>query len=198
MSTLPSESARLRVPVDIHQHDAPPGVACEPAPGRADGSETSAGHGAGRLWREGGKVLYSDSGGGEAVAVRLVWARPLSDRGGPVSVLQAGKKREIAYLENLSVLDGASRRIAEEELERGMVMPAVTAIYSVRQRFGNYYWDVETDRGRKKFLLTSPETNSLRPTPDSVVVRDVSGNCYAVPSVESLDRTSRIELERVL
>ncbi len=105
---------------------------------------------------------------------------------------------EIAYLADLRELPEESRRIAEEELARSMVMPVITAIHSVRQRFGNYYWDVETDRGARKFLLSSPETNSMRPAPDVVIIRDVSGNCYEIASVAGLDRGSRSAMERVL
>jgi hypothetical protein len=192
---MQNESARMRLP-DLHQHAAP-----EDAPQASalpDASEPPADSRAGSLWRENGKVFYRDVSGGEAVAVRVVWARPLSDRGGAASILQAGKKREIAYLASLDELDPASRRIAEEELSASMVMPAITKISSVRQRFGNYYWEVETDKGPKSFLLTSPETNSFWPKPDTVVIRDVSGNCYEIPSVEGLDKDSRTEMERVL
>ncbi len=194
---MPNESSRMRI-LDLHQHDGPVGGVGGPMLERPDGSEPSAGGSAGRLWREKGRVLYEAAGGGGAVAVRVVWALPLSGRGGPVSILQAGKKREIAYLSSLDELDPLSRRIAEEELGQSMILPVITEIRSVRQRFGNYYWDVETDRGPRKFLLSSPEANSLRPAPDRVVIRDVSGNCYEIASVEGLDRNSRNAMERVL
>ncbi len=195
---MPNESARMRL-IDLHQHESPAGGGDGGAPTRPDGTEPPAGCRAGRLWRENGKVYYEDcAAGGGPVAVRPVWALPLSGRGGPVSILQAGKKREIAYIETLDELPPDSRRVAEEELERGVIMPVITAIRSVRQRFGNYYWDVETTFGPKRFLLASPETNSLRPRPDAIVLRDVSGNCYEIASVDMLDRNSRAEMERVL
>ncbi len=195
---MPNESARMRLPVDIHQHEEPVGAPAAADP-RPDGSEPPAGCRAGRLWREKGKTYYEDcAAGGEPVAVRLVWARPLSDRGGPVSILQAGKKREIAYLASLDELPPDSRGLAEEELAESMVMPVITEIHSVRQRFGNYYWDVATSFGPKRVLLSAPETNSLRPRPDAVVLRDVSGNCYEIASVEKLDKNSRAAMERVL
>lgn len=195
---MSSESVRMRRPIDLHQRETLAGGVDAPILGRSDESERSAGGRAGSLWRENGKVLYRDAAGGEPVAVRVVWALPLSGRGGPVSILQAGKKREIAYLADLGELPPESRRIAEEELARSMVLPVITAIRSIHQRFGNYYWDVETTLGPRRFLLSSPETNSLRPLPDVVVIRDVSGNCYEIASVAGLDRSSRAEMERVL
>lgn len=197
---MPNESSRIFRP-DLRQHEHADPVdsgAGEPMLPRPDESEPAAGGTAGTLRRENGKVYYANANGGEAVAVRIVWARPLSGRGGPVSILHAEKKREMAYLADLNELDAESRRIAGEELKESMILPNITVIHSVRQRFGNYYWDVETDRGRRKFLLSSPETNSLRPREDAVVIRDVSGNCYEIASVAALDKSSRSALERVL
>lgn len=193
-------SGRLRVAVDKHQHgevivqtdeSAIPGPPVDPdaVPPPARGS--------GRLWRERGRVLYQD-GAAEPVAVKVVWARPLSGRGGPVSLMLAGKKKEVAYFPSVDLLSGDSRRIALEELAGSMILPRITAIARVWPRFGNYYWDVETDMGRRKFLLSAPENNSIRPAPDHIVVRDVSGNCYEINPVSGLDAGSLRELDRVL
>jgi Domain of unknown function (DUF1854). len=198
---MTSESVRFRRR-NIHQHDDETGLsgpcAGPSSPDDSCGSPASAAsdHG-GRLWREGDKVLYR-SGDGEAAAVRILWAQPLSGRGGPVSIMAADKKKEIAYLPRLDVLPEESRRIAAEELAANMILARITAIHSVRPRFGNYYWDVDTDRGRRVFLLTSPENNSMRPTPDSLVVRDAFGNCYEINPVSKLDPNSLRELDRVL
>ena len=196
-----SESVRRRAPVpDIHQHEDPPdGLGgAEIADGDCGGDCPCCGMpGVGRLWREDGRVLYQPPGG-EPESVRVVWARPLSGRGGPVSLMRAGKKREVAYFPDLSRLDADSRAVAEAELAESMILPVISAIYQVKPRFGNYYWDVETNMGRRKFLLSSPENNSFRPRPDVIVVRDVSGNCYEIASISSLDKTSRREMDRVL
>ncbi|MDR3078259.1 MAG: DUF1854 domain-containing protein [Planctomycetota bacterium] len=154
--------------------------------------------GIGRLWRERGKIMYRDAAGGEPAAVWLRWARPLSDPGGPLSVLLAGKKTEAAYIPDLASLDGDSRRVAEEELSQAMILPRVTCIRKVVSRFGNYYWQVETDRGERKFLLSSPESNCFFPRPDAVVIRDVFDNCYEISPLSGLDAASRREMDKVL
>lgn len=199
MSTSESVRRHARI-VDIHQHEEPPesGEPESNAPGAECGGAGGAPAGPGRLWRDDGRIMYSPADGGEPQSVRIVWARPLSGRGGPVSLMRAGKKREIAYLPDLSQLDAASRAVAEEELAESMVLPVITAVYQVKPRFGSYYWDVETNMGRRKFLLSSPESNSSRPGPDVVVIRDVSGNCYEIASVSSMDKTSLREMDRVL
>lgn len=198
---MSSGSVRLHAPVDLHQHDDPPGdggkTAIPDGRGEAECCQMQK-NGAGCLWREDGKVMYRDAAGSEPQAVRIVWARPLSERGGAVSVMQAGKKREVAFLPTLDVLTEESRRIAEEELAAGTVLPRITAIHGIRPRFGNYYWDVETDLGRRTFVFSSPENNHLRPAPDLIVIKDVNGNCFEINPVSGLSPSSKRELDRVL
>lgn len=198
---MSSGSVRMHVSVDIHQHEPPPSGdgrdavpdAREELPGTAAECRFS-----GRLWRENGKLLYQGVDDAEPTSVRVMWARPLSGRDGPVSIMLAGKKREVAYLPCLEVLPEESRRVAREELAAGMVLPRITRIHRVWPRFGNYYWDVETDMGPRQFLLSAPENNSMRPMRDALVVKDVSGNCYEINPLSALDGDSLRELDRVL
>lgn len=196
---MSSSSVRMHAPVDLHQHEPPPpegGGEAIPVPcddcGPGGGTAAAA-----RLWRQDGKLMYADAVT-EPISVRLVWALPLSGREGPVSVLVAGKKKEAAFLPSLDVLDAESRGLAREELAQGMILPRITAIHQVKSRFGNYYFDVDTDMGRRRFLLAAPENNSFRPRPDTVVVKDVSGNCFEISPISGLSRASLRELERVL
>lgn len=197
---MSSGSVRLHVPVDLHQHDDPPESDRPALPDARSGDDGdgAAAHPDGRLWREDGRVMYQDASMEKPEPVRIVWARPLSGRGGPVSVMRAGKKREIAFFPDLNALPDESRRIALEELDAGMVMPKILVINQVKPRFGNYYWDVDTDLGKRRFLLSSPENNSFRPKEDTIVIRDVSGNCYEISRVSALDAASRGEMDRAL
>lgn len=193
-------SVRIHVPLDLHQHDDPPEESGRETIPDSRGEDCCGGQSpaVGRLWREDGKLMFQDASGGEAQPARVVWTRPLSERGGPVSIMLAGKKRELAFLPSLDVLPKESRRIALEELSDGAILPIISVIHQVRPRFGSYYWDVETNMGRKKFLLSSPENNTYRPRPDVIVVKDVSGNCYEIASVSALNGASRREMDRVL
>lgn len=200
---MSSGSVRLHTPLDIHQHDAPPdesGRFALPDARSESMTRARADCGIGELRRDNGAVVYISEPGATPEPARIVWARPLSERDadGPVSIMMAGKKRELAYLPCLSVLSPESRKIAEQELDAGMVMPRILSILRVKPRFGNYYFDVTTDKGARRFLLSSPENNSYRPKPDVIVVKDVSGNCYEINPVSGLDATSLAELDRVL
>lgn len=198
---MSSSSVRKHAARAIHQHEEPPeedGRVAIPDSRCEEGNDAAGDAASARLWREGDRVLYRDASMEKPEAVRVLWARPLSGREGPVSVMLATKKKEVAYLPSLDVLDEASKAVAREELAASMVLPRITEIYRVKPRFGNYYWDVETDKGRRKFLLSSPENNTYRPRPDVIVVKDVSGNCYEIAPVSGLDRNSLREMDRVL
>lgn len=197
---MESDSVRIHIPRDLRHFDEPvedgPPAFPESEPDPA--GESPAPHAGGRLWRDNGKVLYQDETIAEPQAVRVVWARPLSNRSGPVSILMAEKKKEVAYIPDLAQLPAESRQVALEELGENVVMPVIKEIIRVNPRFGNFYWDVETDMGRRTFLLLSPETNAYRPSPDTVILRDVSGNCYEIQSVSGLSASSWHEMDKVL
>lgn len=195
-------SSSIRLHQAIRQREGQFGEDGQGLPDAGRGSE-AAGEQAhprpfGRLWREDGRLMYQDGAGGAPEAVRVLWARPLSGRGGPVSIMLAAKKKELALLPSPDALPEESRALALEELAASLVLPRITAIRRIQPRFGNYYWDVDTDMGPRKFLITSPENNSLRPAPDILVIRDVAGNCYEIAPVSALDAASRRELDRVL
>ena len=153
---------------------------------------------AGVLRREGERLLYRGPDGGPERPARLVWARPLTGRGGAFCVLAEEKRKELAFYPGLDALDPESRKVAEEELRMGMVMPRITRVLKTDARFGNRYWRVETDRGAADFLTGSPDTNVFWPSPDACVIRDTLGNTFEIASLAALDPESRRLAERVL
>lgn len=198
-----ASSVRMHLPPSPHMLDEPVESDAPPALPDAQGvgaDSSCAACPVGTLYREDGRVMYRPADGGPAQAVRLVWARPLSRRGGegPVSVMMAGKKKEVAYFSSLDELSGESREIAEEELARSMVMPCIAEILEVKPRFGNYYWTVMTDKGKTTFLLSSPENNTIRPDPETIILKDVSGNVFEISPVSALSAASLKEMDRVL
>jgi hypothetical protein len=107
-------------------------------------------------------------------------------------------KREVCTLPGLHALDESSRRVAEDELAERYLIAAVTRVRSVRIEFGRRYFDVETDRGARTFLLTDPNRHALSLPPDRLLLRDSMGNRYEVASVGALDGRSRALLARAL
>ena len=150
-----------------------------------------------RLVRKLGRVQALVDGDPVTRPVKLVWARPISGKGREVSVVDDNKK-EVAMLDGLHVLEPASRRIAEEELDRRYLVPRVKRVVRTRANFGNRYWDVETDRGRRNFVMKHPSVNVTWLTDDHLIVRDALGNRYEIESLSALDSASQAFVNRVV
>ncbi len=133
----------------------------------------------------------------EPVPVRLVWARPITGRGGDIALL-SDKKACLAMLSGIEAFPIESRAIAQGELDRRYCIARISRVHTTRVDFGNRYWDVDTDRGRRRFLLREPSKNVSRVAPDQVLIRDTLGNRYVIESLAALDQASRAEADRAL
>ena len=107
-------------------------------------------------------------------------------------------KTEVAFLPSLDVLDAESRQIAQAELELAYVVPRITRVISTVIAFNNRYWEVETDRGPRRFAMGDPRRNIAWRTPDHLLIRDVLGCRFEIASLKDLDPASRLAVERVL
>jgi hypothetical protein len=149
------------------------------------------------LRRLGDQVLLRLAGSDREVAVRIVWARPVSGRGQAVCFLDE-KKHEVLMLDSLDALDAQSRGVAEAELEKRYLIPKITRVVRTAAHFGSRYWDVETDRGRRRFAMRDPTKNAIWISDDHLVLRDTLGNRYEIPSFSGLDVASRSHVAKVI
>lgn len=140
-------------------------------------------------------VLVRD--GADSDPVRLVWARPMSGRGREVAVMSKDRK-ELAMIEDLDWLDPESRALAEEELARRYMAPRILRVTRAVVNFGSRYWDVETDRGPRRFMMRDPNKNVFWVSEGHAIIRDTLGNRYELPSVATLDPASQAWINRVL
>ena len=129
--------------------------------------------------------------------VKVVKASPLSHPNQYICLLD-GKDEEIGMVHDLRELDEDSRRIAQEELEGRYLGTTIRRIQSIRTEFGTSYWDVETDRGVREFVVKSVQDNILWLEERRLLVMDVDSNRFEVEDYEKLDRRSVSLLETVL
>ncbi len=140
-------------------------------------------------------VKFAD--GDEETPVKIKWARPVSGKGQEVSIVGKDKK-EILMLKNLDCLDPESRRIAAEELEKRYLVPKIIRVISTHAHFGNRYWDVETDRGRRRFATKDPHKNVIWLTDDRLIICDTLGNRYEIESFSGLDPVSQAQADKMI
>ena len=129
--------------------------------------------------------------------VLVMCAFPLSRPHAYVS-LRDGSNRELGLIEDVRALDRESRRIVEEEIERRYFLPEITAVYRLEGHFGTYDWEVETDRGRRSFVVRGRSEHIIQLPPARVAVTDVLGNRYQISDTTTLDRKSQALLYKVL
>ena len=129
----------------------------------------------------------------EGLRVSLMF--PITDRYSYVQFLDADEN-EIGILKDLNELDNESRSILMSEIEKTYFIPAITKILSIEAEFRADVWKVETDKGFRTFEVVGKRRNIRYVTSDHVIIKDIDGNRYEIPSVNKLDKTSKKLLQR--
>lgn len=129
--------------------------------------------------------------------VQIYRCFPLTDPDRYISVRDA-VNREIGLIEDLSQLPPESQKVVKEELERRYLVPIVTRIFAIKERMGLLLWEVETDRGFRRFLTRASQEGVEQPEPHRCVLVDLDGNRYYIPDITALDPISFSLLKRWL
>jgi len=125
--------------------------------------------------------------------VRVLRLLPMSDAEHYIS-FQDEEGEEIGVLEDPARLEPESRRILQDELELVYLKAEVKAIVRVIPRMGLVSWELDTSLGRRTIYLK--DRHDIRPLPDGrIILTDVHGAKYEIPSLDDLDDRSRSCLE---
>lgn len=130
-------------------------------------------------------------------AVKLFLAWPLTSRTRHLSLVDS-KGDEITLVERLEDLPAESREVAEEEIRRRYLTARITRLNEVRTEFGVTYWDVDTDRGRRDFVVQSLSESCVWLADGHLLIFDVDGSRYEIPNLAELDAGSLTRLDAVL
>ena len=134
--------------------------------------------------------------GSEHAGVVPVRAFPLSDAGGPVSLV-GGDGRERLWIARLDALQGEARRAIDEELAQREFAPVIERLLEVSTFSTPSTWRVRTDRGETTLVLKGEE--DIRRLGDgALLVTDSHGIGYRIADVRALDKRSKRLLERFL
>ncbi len=111
-----------------------------------------------------------------------------------ISILDE-EEREVGIIRNISLFDDETRSLLERELKKRYYTVIVTAILSVKERFGFSYWHVRTEEGVMKFTLRDTMRSISSVNGSRVFFTDVDGNRFEIPDLSVLDAKSRKSLE---
>ena len=129
--------------------------------------------------------------------VKIVRAAPLSHPDQFISFLDA-KDEEICMVDDLKQLDDAARALIKEELDRRYLTSTIQRVVSIRNEFGTSYWDVETNRGQREFVVQNVAENAQWLGDHRLLIIDVDGNRFEIVDLGALDKRSAALIEQVL
>lgn len=146
------------------------------------------------LRQEGGRLVLTDAAG--AHGVEPVRAFPLSAPREGVSLCDGGGK-ELLWIESLDAVEPEARRLIEERLAQRAFVPVLRRVLAVSSAVEPSEWEVETDRGRTRFVLKNEDDVHLLDD-HAALITDAHGIRYLIADVRGLDGPSRRLLERFL
>ncbi|MCW5933673.1 MAG: DUF1854 domain-containing protein [Fimbriimonadia bacterium] len=129
--------------------------------------------------------------------VAFARAFPFSDASRYINITTSDGQ-EVGMFRDLRGMDSASLRILEEQLERRYFIPIITKVHSLKEEFGMLSWDVETDRGKRKFYVRNWRDNVHELGASRYLIIAIDGNRYEIRDYEKLDTDSRLQLERLV
>lgn len=101
---------------------------------------------------------------------------------------------EVAQIRSLSDLNADAKKCISASLEDYYLVPTITRIISVVDKYGTLRWTVETDRGVKSFDIRN-RNHDIKVYPDGRVrVRDSDDNRYTIADYRALDAHSRKQM----
>ena len=97
-------------------------------------------------------------------------------------------EKEVAMIKDLSTIAPESRQAIEDCFFDYYMIPEITEILHVEDKFGVLKWKVMTDRGEIDFSIRNRHSDikHLRGTP-RVIIRDSNDNRYEIPDIDNMD-----------
>ena len=136
-----------------------------------------------------GELVWTSDAGESHVGVSAIRMFPISDPDCWIALCDR-QGRELQTIEDLRSLSPATRQLIEEELGLRGFIPIIRRVFSISSLSEPCEWDVETDRGRTRFVLRSEE-DVRRLSPHRAIIVDARGIRFLISDARELDQTSR-------
>ena len=116
---------------------------------------------------------------------------PITDTEHYISLLD-DKEKEIALIRNVADLDEASRQVLEDCFREYYMIPKISQVLEIHDKFGVLEFKVMSDRGVIAFRIRNRHSDikNLNGT-GRIVIRDSNDNRYEIPCFDDLDRHSK-------
>ena len=119
---------------------------------------------------------------------------PFSNTSMYITLLDKNEK-EVGFIRNLDELDEQSVKVLEECFAEYYMIPRITAILAISEKFGSLKWTVETDRGVITFRIMNRQSDVKRMHgTNRILFRDSNDNRYEIRDYTALDAASQRKL----
>lgn len=115
---------------------------------------------------------------------------PMSGLTKYITLLDADLK-EKAIIRDIERLDPDSRRAVEECLAEYYLIPKITEVLDITEKFGVLTWHCMTDHGKRSFRIKNRHSDIKRLYDGRVLVRDSNDNRYEIEDVKKLSKRSQ-------
>jgi hypothetical protein len=131
-------------------------------------------------------------------SVRFYLVYPLSAPAKLVSIRDAldENQREIGLIAEVEKLAPEARRLVEQELAWRYFMPRIQRILSIKEQGIRQFWQVETDRGVRSFIIKDPYEHVRQIAEGRLLITDTYECRYEIADATKLDKDSRQLLSR--
>lgn len=143
-----------------------------------------------------GRLVLTDTNGVAHEGVVPVHAFPISAASEGIAVVSADG-HELVWIDSLAEVPGNARILLEEELASREFIPEIHGITHVSTFATPSEWEVDTDRGRTRFILKG-EDDIRRLNHATLLIADSHGIHFLVRDIQQLDKASRKLLDRFL
>jgi hypothetical protein len=107
------------------------------------------------------------------------------------------EKNEVGIIEKIADFSAEQQKLINSELSQRYYCPVIDKIESIKEKMGNFYFDVVIG-GVKKSFAVKDITKSIRQHGDAIDVTDIDGNRYRIADFDSIEAKSRRKLEPYL
>ncbi|MEI6580063.1 MAG: DUF1854 domain-containing protein [Eubacteriales bacterium] len=105
---------------------------------------------------------------------------------------------EQAIIRDLSNLTPESRKVVEDVLNEYYLVPKITSILSIVEKYGKLLLKVETDNGPHSFEIKNTHSDIKMLYDGRVMIKDSSDNRYDIPDLAALGKESMRKLNPYL
>lgn len=147
-----------------------------------------------RFVRTADRHIFLETESGREGPVKVSRPFPLTDPTGYV-VVSDTSGAFVGLLKDYLKLDSGSLSVVQEGLEESYFLPRITKIDHIDDQFRVMIWNVQTDRGPRRFEVASRRRDIRWLSDNHVVIQDVDGNRYEIVNLSELDKGSRDLLE---